>query len=312
LRWRLRAISAALVLSFTQSACSSPPPPAPPRDAALESSHKLARFALRSGNPQQAEILFERALARAYERDDIVAIGNIGYELALTRLRNGDPEGATEQAREIREEMLRRGVSPFAELYLVEAVAEYRAGRPTSAQIAARQVLRHASHGESAAIGRAYFVLGMVAAESADEPGVASALAELQTASEPGLQADYLELKGRHATLRGEPETAMRDFEGAAEIRQMLEDYVGMARGLAYAGSAAEQGGSKGVAADFYFRAGRSAAEREDWHKATLWLEKAASLADESGDSVLKEDAQSLLRSIKGEQGGQETGRTVR
>lgn len=306
MRRRLRAISVGLLLSVTQTACNSPPPPAPPQDAALESTHKLARFALRSGNLDQAEILFGRALARAYERDDIVAIGDIGYEFALAMLRNGNPEGAAEQARAIREELQRRGISPFAELYLVEAVAEYQAGRLQPARIAARQVLNHAAPGESASIGRAFFVLGMAAADSGDEPGLAEALAGLQGASEPGLRADYLELKGRHATLYGEPETAEHEFEAAADLRRMSEDYVGMARALAYAGSAAIQAGRKGAAADFYLRAGRSAAERKDWDKAIEWLEKATLFAGESGDPMLKQEAQTLLKLIKGRRDGRE------
>ena len=107
------------------SAAPPPPPPAAPVEDDLMSGWRLARFALEERQYDQAAELYARVLERAYARDDLGAIGDVGYELAVVRLRQLDASGAAEQARQTREELRRRGQEQFAELYLVEAVALY-------------------------------------------------------------------------------------------------------------------------------------------------------------------------------------------
>jgi hypothetical protein len=109
--------------------CTAAAPTQPPSasvDDDLLSGWRLARFAFEERQYDQAAELYARVLERAYARDDLNAIGDAGYELAVVRLRQLDASGAAEQARQTRDELRRRGQQPFAELYLVEAVAPTR------------------------------------------------------------------------------------------------------------------------------------------------------------------------------------------
>ena len=92
------------------------------------SGWRLARYAFEERQYDQAAQMYARVLERAYARDDLGAIGDVGYELAVVRLRQLDPRAAAAQARGTRDELRRRGNEPFAELYLVEAVALYELG----------------------------------------------------------------------------------------------------------------------------------------------------------------------------------------
>jgi tetratricopeptide (TPR) repeat protein len=256
----------------------------------------LARSALEVGSYAQAVKLYERAQARAFQRDDAEAIGNIGYELSLARLRNGEPGEAAEEARRTQRELERRGHFAFAELFLVEAAASYEAGRPDDAERAAREALARREEGDSALAGRAHFILGMTAADRADETGLSAALAALGEPVEKPLLADRRELRGRAALLLGVAESALLEFEEAARLRRSFEDYPGMARALSFAGMAAKSAGQTARAADLYFRAGRSAVIREDWENAIAWLELALQLNEmHQLELSLASEAESLL-----------------
>jgi hypothetical protein len=81
----------------------------------------------------------------------------------------------------------------------------------------------------------------------------------------------------------------------AAGLRQATLDYRGLARALAIEGVAAERAGDKLAAADFFLRAGRSAATQGDETSARNWLRRAISLAP---TRLVGRDAADLLRDI--------------
>ena len=129
---RRALVTGSLIAAATISACGgSDPQPPPQREAIPE--QRIARFAYNRGQYDQAVILYDRALATAYTRDDIEAIAEVGYEAALALLRDGRSKQAAEQARRVREELVRRGKTPAPELLLVEAVASYASGDAGSA-----------------------------------------------------------------------------------------------------------------------------------------------------------------------------------
>jgi hypothetical protein len=276
--------------------CSAAPPePAAPVDQELMSGWQLARYAFEERQYDQAAQLYARVLERAYARDDLGAIGDVGYELAVVRLRQLDPAAAAAQARQTRDELRRRGDEPFAELYLVEAVALYEMGEEMYAGARADEAIALASGpGEPVAM-RAWFLKGRIAADHGDDAGVRNALAALGRSSNPELDADRLELTGRLELLEERPADALPELRASADLRREVEDYLGMARVLALAGEAAERADLTADAADLYFRAGRSAEVEGAFADARRWLGAAARLAETAGQNEILAQANDRL-----------------
>jgi tetratricopeptide (TPR) repeat protein len=278
----------------------STPPPQPPEavDQDIVSGWRLARFAFEQGQYDQAAGLYARVLERAYARDDLKAIGEVGYELAVVRLRQHNPRAAAEQAMRTREELRRRGAAPFAELYLVEAVALYEASDRNSAEVMADQAIELAPAPSGPLVDRALFLRGRIAADRADTAGVSRALAQLGDAQNAELRADRLELLGRLNLLDDRPESALPAFRESADLRRDVEDYIGMARALALAGEAAKATGRAAEAADLYFRAGRSAELEANRADARRWLDSAAQLAAKTGQAEILSQAKERLERL--------------
>jgi tetratricopeptide (TPR) repeat protein len=294
-----RAALASLILLFVGCGGSTTPPEPPgPLDQDLQSGWGLARFAFEQGQYDQAAALYTRVLERAYERDDLQAIGDIGYELAVVRLRQHDPRTAADQALQTREELRRRGAIPFAELDLVEAVALYEAGDPDGAEVMADRVIELAPAPTGPLVDRALFLRGRIAADRADAAELTRALAQLGDPQNAELRADRLELLGRLNLLENRPESALPDFRETADLRREVEDYVGMARALALAGEAAKSTGRAADAADLYFRAGRSAELDGDHAEARRWLATAAQIAAKTGQAEVRSQAKGRLERL--------------
>ena len=288
-----------LILLFAGCGGSSPPPQPPePLDQDLISGWRLARFAFEQGQYDEAAGLYARVLERAYARDDLRAIGEVGYELAVVRLRQHDPRAAAEQAMRTREELRRRGAVPFAELHLVEAVALYESGDLDGAEVMAEQAIELAPAPSDPLVDRALFLRGRIAADGADAAGVSRALAQLGDTHNAELRADRLELLGRLNLLEDRPESALPNFRESADLRREVEDYIGMARALALAGEAAKSTGRAAEAADLYFRAGRSAELEGNRAEARRWLGSAARLAATTGQAEILSQAKERLEHL--------------
>ena len=103
---------------------------------------------------------------------------------------------------------------------------------------------------------------------------------------------------GRLDLLEDRPERALPAFRASADLRRDAEDYLGMARVLAFAGEAAERAGLSDDAADLYFRAGRSAEVERDVANARRWLGAAARLAATTGQTAILAQANDRLESL--------------
>ena len=272
-------------MAATVTACGSSGSPTPEisNDQPLTSERRLARLAFERSEYDQAAILYEQALERAYGRDDLDAIAAVGYELSVARLRAGDPGAAAQQARLIRDELTRRGGESLPDLFLVEAVALYEAGEREQAEVLAEQTLARSRSGDDLVRARAHYLLGSIAADRADLGGLRRALSALHDGGHAELRADRLELEGRRALLQRQAQRALAVLLSTADLRRQLLDYRGMARALGLAAQAAETSGDYTNAADLYFRAGRSAKSRGDDVKAELWLTEASRLAELHG-----------------------------
>jgi hypothetical protein len=271
---------------------SAPPDSATPVDETLRRETRAGRLAYELERPDEAVARYRAALTRAQERDDLGAIGDLGYNLAVAELRANLPDRALADARATRAELERRGAKPSSALLLAEATALYRNGAAGEADQAAARV---AAEGDLETAARATFLRGLIADERGHGDRLAAAAAALGSPSSPSLQADAAELTARLALRHGDSERARRDATRAAGLRQETLDYRGLARALALAGESARRAGDTAAAADLFLRAGRSAAAQDDKETARRWLKQAILLAPEG---VVASAASDLLHQL--------------
>jgi hypothetical protein len=266
--------------------------PAAPVDETLQRASDAGQLAMQLERPEEAAARYQEALIRAQARDDLAAIGDLGYDLAVADLEANHPDQALIVARSTEQELRRRGATPFPALLLAEATALYR----TSDLDAADKLAKEAAAGKDPqAAQRAIFLGGLIADQRGEEANLAEAAGRLGSTTDPSLQADAAELNARLALRRGETSVARRQADRAAVLRQQTLDYRGLARALALAGEAADRAGDAKTASDYYLRAGRSAAAQGDKDSARVWLQQAAKLAT---DDSVREAATGLLASM--------------
>jgi len=258
-------------------------------DIKLEQASKAGGQALAMDLPIVAVREYKSALTRAYERDDANAIADNAYNLGLAQMRVGNPKEAIATVRQAQAELGRRRVTIPPELSLVLAASSYRAGDPAGAAAAAQLVVGSNSR-DPDTMSRAWFILGLVAADQGDGAILAQAIAVLKPSKVADLEADRLELQGRAALLADRPGDAIGNFEGCAVNRQQALDYRGMTRALAQAGAAALRADRRADAAVYFLRAGRSALLQGDQTLSSTLLKQADELARQtSQDSVVDE-----------------------
>ena len=283
-----------IVLGLLLAACgsSSKEPVGPPQDQTLNRHEQAGRAAYELDRPAEAVLQFAEALKQAEARDDLTAIAELSFNLAVAQLRANQAEAALATTTRARAELTRRGQTPFAALLLAEATALYRTGDKNQADALAGEI-ETASDRDTAA--GASFLRGLIADEMGNDAGLQAARQQLAAATTPVRVADRLELDARLALRGGSPAAARQAAQQAAGIRQEILDYRGMARALAVAGLAAKQTGDNAAASDFYLRAGRSAAAQGDGSTARPWLEETLAL---SQDPAVTDAAQRALDSL--------------
>jgi len=287
---KVRALLA--LLPLIAGCNSSNPPPPKPADQTLQLETDAGQLAIQRERPEEAVARYQDALVRAQARDDLAAIGDVGYNLAVAELQAGHPDQALAVARSTEQEMTRRGAAPFPELILAEATALYRQGDLEAADRRAGDAGAGAS---TATTARATFLRGLIADDRNDGAGLAAASASLGVPQDPSLQADAAELSARLSLRRGDIATARQQAARAAALRQQTLDYRGLDRALALQAEAAARAGDAAAASDFYFRAGRSAAAQGDKPAARLWLGKAMAM---TADANVRDAAAALLAKL--------------
>jgi hypothetical protein len=149
------------------------------------------------------------------------------------------------------------------------------------------------------ASSRATFLLGLIAATRRDLLAVNGALDALpQTDAQPEIRADRLHLTGRLHLIRKEYRQAADAFMAEEALRRASDDEPGVARALALAAESTEKNGQEVLAADLWFRSGRSAAQEGDTQAAAR-LRRAETLARHTGQPALANEARRLQLSLR-------------
>ena len=262
----------------------------PGSDREFDRNSRMARVAFENGQISQAIEGYKRALARAYITDDLNAIVDTRYNLAVCHLRKGNYAAALENVERAREELLTAGLPVSADLLLVQAVAFYHEGPPGRAWQISEEILSVQPAPSPGTVSRTHFLRGRMAADRGDTEQLRLEITGLGEPSIPGLQADRLELIGRLAMLDGRWDDAVTALDQAARLRAANRNYRTMATVLATAAQASERAHRPEDAAYRYLRAARSAALNGETERATVWLQESVRLADLAGaESLLLE-----------------------
>lgn len=268
-------------------------------DEEFERMNRAARTAFDYGRFRQAADLYNQALERAYVLDDVNAIVDTQYNLAVCLAGLNSYVEALERVNQSKAELTRAGRSIPADILLLEATIVYRMGKLDDAWQLTDKILLDPSRLSEAIRSKTHFLRGLIAGERDDINQLRKEIVSLGTPSAVGLQADREELVGRLAMAQNNWNEAIEAFDKTAEFRRDDFDYSEMANALALAAWACEQAGKLSQASKRYLRAGRSAARQREGHEALNWLRRAEKLAGEAGDKATVKEARSYRKWIE-------------
>jgi len=275
----------------------------PEKDSAFDNGAARARRgamqAFANHRYARAASGFRRALELAYRSDDSRAVVDARYNLAASLAELGKYDEALRMLDAAEAELRREGRPNSMDIVLLRAAVNYRASQPQRAAALARQVIS-APDVDPVLAARAWFLIGLIAADESDRPGLVRAMEAAGPEGEnAALRADRVELSGRLAGLDGRTESAIEHLGEAARTRSKAGDYRAASRALAAAGEIARQAGQSRDAARYYLRAGRSAAARGDEVTARQWLQQAHRLALQADDGGSAEEAAAVLAALE-------------
>lgn len=268
-------------------------------DEEFERLNRVARTAFDHGRFRQAADLYNQALKRAYVLDDVNAIVDSQYNLAVCLVKLHDYDQALEQVRQSRAELTRAGRRIPADILLLEATVVYRMGNLDDAWQLTDTIILDPSRLSEAIRSKTHFLRGLIAAEWDDINQLRQEIVSLEIPSAVGLRADREELVGRLAMAQSNWNEAIEAFDKTAEFRRDDFDYSEMVNALALAAWACEQAGKLSDASRRYLRAGRSAARQGESREALNWLSRAEKLAGKAGDELTAKEARSYRKWIE-------------
>jgi len=265
-------------------------------DEEFERTNRAARMAYDNGRLQQAVSLYNQALERAYVLDDLNAIVDSQYNLAVCLAGLNSYVEALERVNQSKAELARTNQNIPADILLLEATIVFRMGKLDDAWQLTDKILLDPSRLSEAVQSKTHFLRGLIAGERYDINQLRQEIASLGEPSTVGLRADREELVGRLAMAESNWNEAIEAFDRTAELRQDDFDYSEMANALALAAWACEQAGKLSEASKRYLRAGRSAARQEENRDALNWLNRAEQLAGEAGDEPTAKQARAYRK----------------
>lgn len=280
--------------------CMTRSPEVLPNDPELRRAAEGGKSAYQVGSLAAAVELYGRALQRARILDDRGAIAANAYNLAVCLAagqRLAEAKAAIQEARSESDP----GSMQEALTYLVEA----RIARAGGATVEAWSLLESANalligHG---AENNLRLQIGLLrGALKCDMGDAAIARQELMAAqklldkrTDMKAWAEYRELEGRVALLEGKFDVAAKAFDHEADCWRHMSSVGNLVQALTNAAEACAKAGDDGMAAERYFRAGRSLLNSGRKDDAYLLLKKAIDAANRSGDTPLRMRAEHMM-----------------
>ena len=297
--WRIGLLLAFAILVFGGCGSSAPVQKSAAMDEDLERFKRAAQQAYDNGRLQQAVSYYQKALQRAYIRDDYQAVLDAQYNMAICLINLQSYAEAFEVIQQAKTEMAMSGQSVAADFLLLEATVLYLREDSDAALKITDQILAATPPASSIVQNKTHFLRGLIASQQDDTGKLREAIASMGQPNLPQLSADRFELSGHLAMAEQNWDAAINAFEAATELRREARDYRGMAKCLALAGKASERAGHASEASVRYLRAGRSAALQGQFDQALIWLDQAELMANNAGDTQIVQEARIYIREVQ-------------
>ena len=269
-------------------------------DADLQNSNQAARLAYENGRLRQAIELYQKALERAYIRDDLAAMVDAHYNMAVCFTGLQAYAEALESLGKAKSELNRAGKKVGGDIQLLEATLLYLKGKPDGAWQITEQILSPAKTAAAVDVKRkTHYLRGIISADRNDTDQLRQEMIAIGRPEHTGLRADREELAGRLAMAENDWNEATAAFDKTADLRRENLDYHSMANALAMAGQACKQAGQPLEASKRFLRAGRSALLQGQKQNALKWLRQATAMADQAGDTATAQEAASYLQQLQ-------------
>ena len=255
-------------------------------DTELAQELSAARATFTRGAWPQAASLYRLALKRAELMDDPTEISNAAFNYAATLVQTADYDGARIALAEAKIEAVRAG-APTSDIVSLEAHVAQLQGRLEDASQLVDAVLADKTASAEDRL-QATLVKGQIACAVKNVGAAKAVAAQARTlvtgGTSPAFAAGIAELDGCIALLDHNPALAAERFDRQAAFLREGRLYGDMVRALARAGDAYGEANQPAVAADRYFRAGRSAIAQNDLMAAQPLVEAAGNQAGKAGD----------------------------
>jgi len=297
--WRIGLPLAIVIMVLGGCGSSSRVQTSPAIDEDLERFNRAAQQAYDNGRLQQAVSFYQKALDRAYIRDDFRAVLDAQFNMAVCLINLQSYAEASEMIRQAKAEMAMAGQSFAVDFLLLEATVFHLREDSDAAWKITDQILAATPPASSIVKSETYFLRGLIASKQGNTGKLREAIVSMGQPNLPQLRADRLELLGHLAMAEQHWDEAIKAFEAATELRREVGDYRGMAKSLALAGKASEKAGHAGEAAVRYLRAGRSAALQGQLDNALNWLNLAEKMAESVGQEQIVQEARIYVRELQ-------------
>ena len=271
----------------------------PGTDENLDRLNRAAQQAFDKGRIRQAASFYRKALERATMRDDLNAIIDAQYNLAVCFVKLQSYAEALDLISQTEDQLALTGQGKSADLLLLNAILFYKTAKPDDAWTVTGQILSRSPQPSSVIRSRTHFLRGLIASERGDLPQLRDAMTALGQPQNPSLRADRFELQGHLAMAEHDWAAAIEAFDGGVKLRRETLDYRAMVKVLALAGKACEKAGQPKQASIRYLRAGRSAVLQADYDEAQIRLNQAEQLANKAGSDQIAQEARSYLKQIQ-------------
>jgi tetratricopeptide (TPR) repeat protein len=297
--WRIGLLLAIATLVLAGCGSSAPLQKGPLIDEDLERFNRAAQQAYDSGRLQQAVSFYQKALERAYIRDDYRAVLDAQYNMAVCLINLQSYAQASEVIQQAKTEMAMAGQRAAADFLLLEATVLYLREDSDAARAITDQILDASPPASSIVQSKTHFLRGLIANKKGDTDKLREAIVSMGQSDLSQLRADRQELLGHLAMLEQDWEKATDAFETATELHRECLDYRSMAKALALAGEASQKAGHAYEASIRYLKAGRSAALQSQFDNAFNWLKKAAQIAESAGEAEILQKALAYMRELQ-------------